>query len=169
MATSYASGGEGTAQTPDRQRAELDAVLESDIFKRSPKLTRLLVYLCEKSFQGLAGEITEFAIGVDVLGREPNFDPQQDALVRVDTHHLRKRLKEYYAAEGSEHQIHIILPAGRYAPQFVPVGQASRPVPDPPYVGQASRPVLDPHPEPDANPRQTINPEIPGATTTKPA
>jgi hypothetical protein len=121
MATSYASGGEGTAQTPDRQRAELDAVLESDIFKRSPKLTRLLVYLCEKSFQGLAGEITEFAIGVDVLGREPNFDPQQDALVRVDTHHLRKRLKEYYATAGSGHDLQIVLPAGQYAPQFVRV------------------------------------------------
>ncbi len=119
-------------------------MLASDVFKRSPKLSRLLVYLCEKCFQGLAGDITEYGIGLDVLGRDPGFDPQQDALVRVDTHHLRKRLKEYYATEGSEHQIHIILPNGKYAPQFV-VRQASRLVSGDPSeaqdVRQASRPV----------------------------
>jgi hypothetical protein len=127
MATSLASGRDNAAPPDDRNRAELAAVLASDVFKRSPKLSRLLLYLCEKCFQGLADGITEYGIGLDVLGRDPGFDPQQDALVRVDTHHLRKRLKEYYTAEGSEHQIHIILPNGRYAPQFV-VGHASRPV-----------------------------------------
>ena len=76
-------------------------------------------------FEGLACDITEYGIGLDVLGRDPGFDPQQDALVRVDTHHLRKRLKEYDMpiAEG-EHRIAIILPSGQYAPQFI-VGQAS--------------------------------------------
>ena len=165
MATSLASGRDNAAPPNDRNRAELAAVLASEVFKRSPKLSRLLLYLCEKCFEGLADGITEYGIGLDVLGRDPGFDPQQDALVRVDTHHLRKRLKEYYAAEGSEHQIHIVVPNGRYAPQFVPVGQASRPVPDPPQA--------DPEPQtaqsPEANPHQTISPEIPGATRTKPA
>jgi hypothetical protein len=128
MATSLVSGRDNGAPPEDRNRAELAAVLASDVFKRSPKLSRLLLYLCEKCLQGLAGDITEYGIGIDVLGRDPGFDPQQDALVRVDTHHLRKRLKEYYATAGSEHQIHIILPNGQYAPQFVLVGQASRPV-----------------------------------------
>lgn len=127
MATSLASGRDDAGQPSDQNRAELAAVLASDIFKRSPKLSRLLLYLCEKYFQGLASEITEYGIGLDVLGRDPNFDPQQDALVRVDTLNLRKRLKEYYATAGSEHEIHIILPQGQYAPQFL-VGQASRPV-----------------------------------------
>jgi hypothetical protein len=119
MATSLVSGQDDAARPGDRNRAELNAVLASDAFKRSPKLSRLLLYLCEKYFQGLAGEITEYAIGVDALGRDPGFDPQQDALVRVDTHHLRKRLKEYYAAAGSEHEILIVIPNGSYAPDFV--------------------------------------------------
>ncbi len=100
-------------------------MLASDAFKRSRKLSRLLNYLCEKYFEGLAGEITEYGIGLDVLGRDPNFDPQRDALVRVDTHHLRKRLREYYTTAGSEHEIRIVLPAGRYAPEFVEIGHAS--------------------------------------------
>src|ERR1700723_2112701 len=128
MATSLASGPDNAAPPNDRNRAELKAVLASDAFKRSPKLSRLLLYLCEKYFQGLAGQITEYAIGVDVLGRDADFDPQQDALVRVDTHHLRKRLKEYYAAAGSEHEIHIVIPSGSYAPEFI-AGQAPPPLP----------------------------------------
>jgi hypothetical protein len=148
MATSLASGRDNGAPPDDLNRAELAAVLASEVFKRSPKLSRLLLYLCEKRLQGSAGEITEYGIGLDVLGRDPAFDPQQDALVRVDTHHLRKRLKEYYAAEGREHPIHIILPNGQYAPQFI-VGQASRPVsatkppdprPDPPQAPEIDHP-----------------------------
>ena len=115
-----APGPENVGQPEDRRRTELATVLASDIFKRSPQLSRLLLYLCEKCFKGSAGEITEYGIGLDVLGRDPGFDPQQDALVRVNAHHLRKRLKEYYATTGRDHEIQIVLPSGCYAPQFVP-------------------------------------------------
>jgi hypothetical protein len=120
MATSSALGRNGGAQPNERNKAELAAVLASDIFNRSPKLSRLLVYLCEKCFQGLAQEITEFGIGLDALGRDPSFDPQRDSLVRVDTHQLRKRLKQYYESEGRDHEVRIVLPGGQYIPQFVP-------------------------------------------------
>lgn len=119
MGMSLASPRGGAAQPDERNRAELAAVLASEPFKRSPKLSRLLDYLCNKHFQGLADDITEYGIGIDVLGRDSGFDPQQDALVRVDTHHLRKRLKEYYATAGIDHEVQIILPGGRYAPEFV--------------------------------------------------
>src|SRR5450755_4756845 len=84
----------------ERERAELAAVLEGDGFRRSPQISRLLSYLCEKYFDGRASEIKEYTIAVDVLGRGTEFDPQIDAIVRVDAYHLRKRLKQYYAAEG---------------------------------------------------------------------
>jgi Malectin domain len=151
MATSLASGRDNGAPPNDRNRAELAAVLASDTFKRSPKLSRLLIYLCEKCFQGLEGDITEYAIGLDVLGRDPGFDPQQDALVRVDTHHLRKRLKEYYSTAGREHDVQIILPAGQYAPQFAVVGQASRPVSPTPPENQHPNPPKATQPEPSGS------------------
>jgi hypothetical protein len=128
MGTSLITGRNDKAQPTDPNRAELATVLAADTFKRSPKLSRLLLYLCEKHFQGLADEISEYGIGIDVLGRDSDFDPQQDALVRVDTHHLRKRLREYYTTAGSEHEIHIVLPNGSYAPEFVPIGQTRAPV-----------------------------------------
>jgi hypothetical protein len=105
--------------TGDQYRAELAAVLESDVFKRSPKLSRLLAYLCDKYLQGRESEITEYSIALDVLGRDAKFDPQQDAVVRVDAHHLRKRLKQYYTGPGRDHELQIILPNGQYRLQFV--------------------------------------------------
>ena len=102
----------------DQCRAELEMVLSSAAFRRSPKLSRLLKYLSEKQLAGSAGEITEYSIALDVLARDSQFDPQQHAVVRVDTHHLRKRLKEYYAGAGRDHQIQIVIPNGQYAPEF---------------------------------------------------
>lgn len=127
------SRGVGLGVPDDEQlRAEVDAVLSSESFRRSPKISRLLRYLCDKQFNGQAGDITEYAIALEVLGRDAQFDPQQDAVVRVDAHHLRKKLKEYYRGEGAAHDFQIVVPGGQYAPQFVqrldPAPPAAEPV-----------------------------------------
>jgi hypothetical protein len=127
-----ALGSDGRAE----ERAELAAVLGSETFRRSPKISRLLSYLCDKYFRGEAQEIGEYSIAVEVLGRDAEFDPQLDALVRVDTHHLRKRLKQYYAEEGNLHEIHIVIPSGHYTPKFVPRSELVVPEPE-----QAAKPV----------------------------
>ena len=101
------------------ERAELALVLSSEMFRRSPKLSRLLSYLCDKYFVGEGGELKEYSIAVDVLGRDTEFDPQLDAVVRVDTHHLRKRLKQYYSSDGANHKVQIVIPNGQYTPMFV--------------------------------------------------
>jgi len=74
--------------------------------------------VCDKQLNGQGGEITEYSIALEALGRTAQFDPQQDAVVRVDTHHARKRLKEYYGGAGAGHQVQIDIPNGQYAPQF---------------------------------------------------
>ena len=84
MASLTAAQVEGSSQiVPDDERAELTRVLDSEIFKRSPKVSRLLGYLCDRHFQGQGCEIKEYTIAVDLLGRDARFDPQQDAVVRV--------------------------------------------------------------------------------------
>ena len=74
------------------ERAELRAVLSSPLFQRAPKLSKILAYICEKYFNGKGASLKEYSIAVDALGRAPGFDPQADAIVRVDLHLLRKRL-----------------------------------------------------------------------------
>src|SRR5580704_589028 len=99
--------------------AELQSVLASPLFVRSPRLSRLLQYLCTKYLDGT--EVKEYQIGVEVLGRPSSFDPAEDAAARVEAHRLRKRLREYYETEGRSHSLRIEVPLGHYAVAFQPM------------------------------------------------
>lgn len=100
--------------------AELNAVLSSPAFARSPRLTRLLTYLCTKYLAGEADQIKEYNIGVEVLERPSSFDPASDAGARVEVLRLRRRLQQYYETEGAARKFRIVVPTGRYIPLFVP-------------------------------------------------
>src|SRR5258707_13148078 len=101
------------------ERAELEALLSSGIFARSPSLATFLQYVCERYFEGQANSIKEYNVAVEALGRPANFDQKRDSIVRVEAHRLRKRLHHYYADQGSTHPIQISIPPGNYIPQFV--------------------------------------------------
>jgi hypothetical protein len=98
----------------------LEAVLASAAFTRSPRLARLLSYLCTKYLAGEADQIKEYSIGVEVLQRPPSFDPASDAGARVEVHRLRRRLQKYYETEGAARKIRIVIPVGHYIPAFIP-------------------------------------------------
>ena len=107
------------------KRQTLQQVLQSDLFQRAPNLSRILTHLCEKYFEGNADRITEYSIAVEALGRSAAFDPQVDAIVRVDLHLLRKRLRAYYSEEGKCDPVQIVLRAGGYVPEFVSIHEKS--------------------------------------------
>src|SRR5262249_60824115 len=50
------------------ERAELQQLLTSGIFERSPGLAQLLNYVCNKYFDGTAADVKEYNIAVDALG-----------------------------------------------------------------------------------------------------
>lgn len=103
----------------DDERAELEAILSSSTLGRAPSLRRILSYVCERYFAGDIASIREFNIGVDVLNRGPNFDPELDSIVRVEASRLRKRLVDFYRTNGADHRLQILLPDSGYIPQFV--------------------------------------------------
>ncbi|HEV3196566.1 MAG TPA: malectin domain-containing carbohydrate-binding protein [Bryobacteraceae bacterium] len=105
-----------------QERHELDAILASGIFNRAPNLAHVLTYVCEKYFEGSAEQIKEYNIAVEALGRPPHFDQKRDSIVRVEAHRLRKRLREYYEADGAGHTVRIEIPPGQYAPKFLRQG-----------------------------------------------
>ncbi len=108
------------AVTPSREeQTEVAAVLQSGIFQRAPLLENFFRYICDSYFEGRAGEIKEYSIAVEAMGRLPAFDPKKDSIVRVEAHRLRKRLQNYYQGPGASHSIRILIPNGQYAPQFV--------------------------------------------------
>lgn len=102
----------------EAERAELQTVLQAPIFVRSPALSHLLSYLCEKTFAGETDQIKEYSIAVDVFDRQDSFDQETDSIVRVEANRLRKRLSEYYAHDGTSDPIRITVPVGQYVPTF---------------------------------------------------
>lgn len=99
------------------EESEYRAVLQSGIFAPDSNASRFLAFVCERYFEGVT-TLTEYAIAVDGLGRRPDFDAKQDAIVRVEAHRVRKRLCEYYAKEGSAHTLRLDIPPGQYLPVF---------------------------------------------------
>jgi hypothetical protein len=110
----------------DEAREELNAVLASSAFARSPRLARLLTYLCTKYLAGEADQLKEYSIGVEVLDRPATFDPATDAGARVEVHRLRRRLQKFYESEGANRKLRIVIPVGHYVPTFVPNSLAAK-------------------------------------------
>src|SRR5712692_398732 len=127
-------------------KAELDSVLGSAVFARSPRLARLLNYLCTKYFEGEVDQIKEYNIAIEVLDRPESFDPAQDAIARVEVHRLRKKLREYYETDGSDHALRIVIPTGRYAPVFVPAPAAEDVDGQVPTLPEVAPHTAEPHP-----------------------
>jgi TolB-like protein/Tfp pilus assembly protein PilF len=99
-------------------RAQLDRVLSSSTFGGSAKRVELLRYLVEHGLAGEAGQVNEYAIAVDVLGRPASFDPRIDSIVRTQVGRLREKLKDYYSNEGRQDPIVIDIPLRSYSPSF---------------------------------------------------
>ncbi len=109
------------------ERAEYERVLASGIFPANSSSARLLQYVCGQYFEGKT-TVSEYSIAVEVLGRRPDFDPKQDAIVRVEAHRVRKRLAKYYEGQrAGTHVLHLVLPFGSYLPAFVPAVPRTRP------------------------------------------
>lgn len=74
----------------------------------------------DRSLQDPNCILREQEIGVDVLGRRPDYDTSHDTLVRVQVSQLRKKLQEYFAGEGRHEPLIIEIPKGSYVPVFRP-------------------------------------------------
>lgn len=123
-------------------RREVDAILSSGIVSSSSRQARLLEYLFSKLERGELADLKEYTIAVDLFQKPADFDQHSDATVRVEAHRLRKKLEKYYATDGLDHPLRVVLPPGQYALEF-----------QPPPTGHASDPVAATPPRPaDAPP-----------------
>lgn len=106
--------------SPDQGSECLQQVIQSKLFARSQTLSALLLYLWENREQ----KFSEYAIAIDALGRRQDFEPKTDATVRVQISRLRKRLAEFYGAEGSHLRFRIEIPLGTHQIQIIEVSQS---------------------------------------------
>jgi hypothetical protein len=101
-------------------RDQLGRILGSAAFRDSPQLTRFLTFVVEATLAGNADTIKGYTIAIEALGRGSDFDPDADAIVRVEAGRLRAALARYYAGLGAHDRLEIDLPRGTYVPTFRP-------------------------------------------------
>ncbi|CDM58775.1 MULTISPECIES: tetratricopeptide repeat protein [Rhizobium] len=110
-------GGDHEVACP-QARAELDRLLADERFRATERSRSILRYIVERQFAGCAEGVKAFSIAVDVLGRQSNFDPSLDPIVRIELSRLRSSLSQYYEAFGEEGGVTVQLPRGRYVAVF---------------------------------------------------
>jgi Tol biopolymer transport system component len=97
-------------------RAQLDSILASTIFSRSPHLRRFLSFIVEQSLAGQGHRLKESVLAHELYGKGSDFDGGSDPVVRVDARRLRDKLREFY--DGRSDPVLISLPKGSYMPVF---------------------------------------------------
>jgi Tol biopolymer transport system component len=102
----------------DAIEAQLEKILGSSTFSKADRASRFLRFAVRQYLQGKSSELKEYVIGIEVLGRKPDFDPRVDTIVRAEAQRLRARLDEYYASLGKHDEIRISIPKGTYVPTF---------------------------------------------------
>ena len=126
-------------------QCELARILGSDQFNGSSRSSRFLQHVMAKALAGEFDALKERVLGIEILGRDPMFDTNHDATVRVTANDVRRRLKQYYQA-SPQARVRIALPSGMYIPQIEMAPPGTAPV-------IASEPATLPAPAAGARPR----------------
>jgi len=133
-------------------REQLERILADPLFTHSKRYPLLLRSVVERALEGRASQLKERTLGVEVFGRDPDYDTNTDPVVRITAGEIRKRIAQYYHEPGREGEIRIDLPCGCYVPEFhkptvlePPVPHEVRPSPEfAPAPAVAVEPVRTP-------------------------
>jgi adenylate cyclase len=100
-------------------RDQLVRVVNSPGFVASARLCRFLTHIVNRTIDGDIDSLKEFSIAMEVFDRTSEYDPDIDAIVRVEARRLRAKLKAYYEeGPGTVDPVLIGLRPGSYVPVF---------------------------------------------------
>src|SRR5579864_2882614 len=80
--------------------AQLSRILESLQFRSSKRCSLFLQRVVEHATENHGEALKERSLGVEVFGRDPNYDTSQDPVVRSTAGEVRKRLAQFYLESG---------------------------------------------------------------------
>jgi hypothetical protein len=103
---------------PDEVREQLARLLSNPFFSHSKRFPTFLRFVVEQTLAGDAENIKERTLGIEIFGRDAEYDTASDPIVRVTAAEIRKRVAQYYQDPAHEHELRITLPSGSYVPQF---------------------------------------------------
>lgn len=104
----------------NQTREQLEKILSSDLFENKNRPKRFLRFVVEEMIAGRGELLKGYTLGLEVFDKGDDFDPQSDAIVRVEAGRLRRLLENYYIGEGANDPLIITLPKGSYTPLIKP-------------------------------------------------
>ena len=126
-------------------RNQLARILQSPPFHATRRSQAFLQFIVEKALEGRLDLLKERCIGAEVFGRVPDYDTNNDAVVRISANDLRKRLAQYEISASPSDEVRILLPAGSYMPEFhwLNASKTEAAAPQPAVEATASNPARD--------------------------
>ena len=126
----------------------LTEIFHSAPFRSSKQSQQLLQYIVDQTLAGHVELLKERLIGVNVFGRRPDYDTNEDPIVRARAGEVRKRLAQFYLGDGCQSAIRIEISPGSYHATFTespPANASAFPelAPVPAAAGLATSPVPD--------------------------
>src|SRR5258708_12533866 len=110
------------AVVPMTERAiflgQIEKLRGSHTLHGSESLCKLLRYLANHSLEHSGSSPKEYQIATEVFGRQQDFDPHVDSMVRVQAGRLRTKLAEYYGSEVPHDSILVEMPTAHYPSPF---------------------------------------------------
>ena len=97
---------------------EANDILADRSFKNSRRCQVLFRSLIDRALANEPDSAKERILGVEVFGRDPNYDTSADPIVRITANEIRKRLGQWYQEPDQQHNVKIRLDAGAYLLKF---------------------------------------------------
>jgi len=103
----------------DESIRQLERILTGHRFAQVQRRAKdFLTLVVIKELLGKGHEIKEMTIAISVFRESATYDPMTSSKVRVAAADLRRRLAAYYADEGRNDPIEIVIPISRYVPEI---------------------------------------------------
>jgi hypothetical protein len=98
--------------------AQLERLLANSHFSNSRRFPAFLRFIVGATINGQADLLKERTLGIEVFGKDADYDTAADPIVRVTAGEIRKRIAQYYQELGHQDELKLSLPPGSYVPQF---------------------------------------------------
>ena len=99
-------------------REQLNRLLANPFFSHSKRFPTFLRFVTEQTLAGEEENIKERTLGIEIFGRNADYDTASDPIVRVTAAEIRKRVAQYYQEPAHVNEMRIALPSGSYIPKF---------------------------------------------------
>ncbi|OJJ11479.1 hypothetical protein BKI51_06965 [Alphaproteobacteria bacterium AO1-B] len=96
----------------------LERIRASGALGKSNRRLVLLEHLIRAEADGCGGQLKAYSIGLDIFGKDPDFDPQSDSVVRVEIGRLRTAIAVFESSTFADCELQVDIPKGTYRPKL---------------------------------------------------